>query len=261
MNVEVRDASWAVDARRIVDTVNLNARPGELIGLIGPNGSGKSSLLRLIYRMYTPCGGTILLNDRDIWTLSAKMVAQSEAVVAQENASDFDFTVEEIVLMGRTPHKKLFDLDTLEDDEIVNEALSRVGMVSFSQRNLNTLSGGEKQRVLVARALAQQAQLLVLDEPTNHLDICSQLETMELVRSLGVTTILALHDLNLAATYCDRLYLLKSGQVVACGRPHEVLTPMLIESVYDVHAEVNTHPLNGQLYILFTSKSGSRRSF
>jgi iron complex transport system ATP-binding protein len=198
----------------------------------------------------------ILLDERDIWTMSAKVVAQYEAAVPQENVSDFDFTVEEIVFMGRTPHKRLFDLDTVEDDAIVNDALSRVGMQSFAQRIFRTLSGGEKQRVLIARALAQQAQVLVLDEPTNHLDIRSQLEILELLRSLDVTTIVALHDLNLAAAYCDRLYLLQSGRVVACGQPCDVLTPMLIESVYGVRAEVETHAPNGRLYIIFSLNSG-----
>lgn len=252
MKVDAQGVSWSVNAQRIIDEVYLFAESGEFIGLIGPNGSGKSSLLRLIYRMYPPDGGMILLDDRDIWDMSAKSVAQAEAVVAQENVSSFDFTVEELVAMGRTPHKSLFDLDTVEDDRIVHNALSRVGMESFMQRLFRTLSGGEKQRVLIARALAQQAKVLVLDEPTNHLDIRSQLEILELVRSLRVTTIVALHDLNLAATYCDRLYLLQSGHVVANGSPRDVLTPSLIESVYGVSAEVETRRSNGRLYILFS---------
>ncbi|MDD5467700.1 MAG: ABC transporter ATP-binding protein [Anaerolineales bacterium] len=252
MNIEVRGASWSIDAKRIVDTISLRAQTGEFIGLIGPNGSGKSSLLRLIYRMYPPDGGLVLLDGHDIWKMSGKVLAQYEAVVAQENVSKFDFTVEEIVFMGRTPHKRLFDLDTAEDDAIVYDALCRVGMQSFTQRIFRTLSGGEKQRVLIARALAQQAKVLVLDEPINHLDIRSQLETMELVRSLGVTTIVALHDLNLAAAYCDRLYLMQSGRIVAQGHPSTVLTPPLIESVYGVRAEIQTRPPGGRLHIIFT---------
>jgi len=251
MKVNVDNASWAIDSKNIVDGIRLEVQSGEFIGVIGPNGSGKSSLLRMIYRLYHPTSGLILLNERDIWSLSAKEVAQNEAVLPQESIGDFDFTVEEMVFMGRTPHKKLFDVDTKEDDSIVKYALSRVGMDSFAQRIFRTLSGGEKQRVLIARALAQQAKVLILDEPTNHLDIRSQLEILELLRSLKVTIIIALHDLNIAATYCDRLYLLQTGQVVAHGQPQDVLTPAIIESVYGVRAEVEVRQPAGLLHIIF----------
>lgn len=256
MKVKVDNASWAVESQKIVDSVQLEIQSGEFIGVIGPNGSGKSSLLRMIYRLYHPVSGLILLNERDIWSMSAKEVAQNEAVLPQESISDFDFTVEEIVFMGRTPHKKLFDVDTKEDISIVKYALSRVGMDSFAQRIFRTLSGGEKQRVLIARALSQQAKVLILDEPTNHLDIGSQLEILELLRSLKVTIIIALHDLNIAATYCDRLYLLQTGRVVAHGQPQDVLTPIMIESVYGVRAEVETRQSTGRLHIIFSLNGG-----
>lgn len=255
MKVKVDNASWAIDSKNIVDGIHLEVQSGEFVGVIGPNGSGKSSLLRMIYRLYHPTSGLILINERDIWSLSTNEVAQNEAVLPQESIGDFDFTVEEIVFMGRTPHKKLFDIDSKEDDSIVKYALSRVGMDSFAQRNFRTLSGGEKQRVLIARALAQQAKVLILDEPTNHLDIRSQLDILELLRSLQVTVIIALHDLNIAATYCDRLYLLQAGRVVAYGQPQDVLTPVMIESVYDVQAEVGIYQPTGRLYIIFTSKN------
>lgn len=252
MKIEVDGASWSVEAQQIINDVHLHAQPGEFIGLIGPNGSGKSSLLRLIYRIYPPDAGVIRLDGRDIWMMSTKEMARRTAVVAQERASDFDFTVDEIVMMGRTPHKGLFDRDTDEDEMIARDALARVGMLSFARRDFRTLSGGEKQRVLIARALAQHARVLVLDEPTNHLDIRYQLEILDLVRSLGVTTIAALHDLNLAAAYFDRLYLLQAGRIVAHGRPIDVLTPLEIEAVYGVRAETEVHPLTGRLHIVFT---------
>ena len=257
MKVEARGLSWSVGAKRIVEAIDLNAKPGESIGIIGPNGSGKSSLLRLIYRIFTPESGTILLDEHDIQKMNAKEVARCVAVVAQERASDFDFSAEEIVRMGRTPFKGLFDRDTPEDDLIVWDALKRVGMLPFARRDFYTLSGGEKQRVLIARALAQRAKILVLDEPTNHLDIRYQLEILELVRSLGVTIIAALHDLNLAAAYFDRLYLLQGGRIVAQGQPREVLTPMQIKSVYGVHAEVEIRPSTGRLYIVFQGVAAS----
>lgn len=181
------------------------------------------------------------------------------AVVMQERTGEFDFSVFEIVLMGRNPHKKMFDRDTEQDFQLVQEALQRVHMESFAQRSFLTLSGGEKQRVLIARALVQQARFLVLDEPTNHLDIHYQLSILELVKHLGVTTIAALHDLNLAAYYCDRLYVLKQGGLVAAGTPAQVLQPDLIRTVYGVWSEVKLHPLTSKLTITFLPESSVAR--
>jgi iron complex transport system ATP-binding protein len=235
--------------------VTLSAADGEFVGLLGPNGSGKSSLLRTIYRLIKPQAGAILLDDDNVWQLSAREVARRMAVVTQEHTGDFDFSVFEMVLMGRNPHKGMFDRDTDNDFQLVQEALHRVDMASFAQRSFLTLSGGEKQRVLVARALVQQARFLVLDEPTNHLDIHYQLSILELVRQVGVTTIAALHDLNLAAYYCDRLYVLKQGQVVESGTPEQVLRPDLIREVYGVWSEIQTHPLTGKPTITFLPDS------
>jgi iron complex transport system ATP-binding protein len=196
-----------------------------------------------------------LLDDDNVWQLSAREVARRMAVVTQEHTGDFDFSVFEMVLMGRNPHKGMFDRDTDNDFQLVQEALHRVDMASFAQRSFLTLSGGEKQRVLVARALVQHARFLVLDEPTNHLDIHYQLSILELVRQVGVTTIAALHDLNLAAYYCDRLYVLKQGQVVESGTPEQVLRPDLIRKVYGVGAEIRIHPLTGKPLITFLPDS------
>lgn len=251
MKVEVANVSWSVAGAQIVREVSLRCPPGSFVGLIGPNGSGKSSLLRTIYRVLQPDAGRILLDAEDVWRMSARKAAQRIAVVLQEHGGEFDFSVHEMVLMGRSPHKNLLDRDTTEDMRIVDEALSKVGMSAFADRSFLTLSGGEKQRVLVARALAQQTRFLVLDEPTNHLDIHYQFEVLDLVRGLGVTTIAAMHDLNLAALYCDQIYVLKDGQVVASGPPEAVLTPQLIYAVYRVRAEVAPHPISGRLHVVF----------
>lgn len=251
MRVDVEGASWAAGGRDIVNSIDLAAEQGEFVGLIGPNGSGKSSLLRLIYRLYPPKMGLIRLDERDIWKMSTKEVARCAAVVAQERATDFAFRVDEIVMMGRIPHKAVFDRDTVEDDMIVQDALARVGMLEFAESDFHALSGGEKQRVLIARAIAQRAKVFLLDEPTNHLDIRYQLEVLDLLRSFEVTTIMALHDLNLAATYCDRLYLLQKGRIVSKGTPREVLTPSQIESIYGVVTEVDVHPTTGRLHVAF----------
>jgi iron complex transport system ATP-binding protein len=255
MHLHAEHVSWAVATQHIVDSVTLSAADGEFVGLLGPNGSGKSSLLRTIYRLIKPQAGAILLDDDNVWQLSAREVARRMAVVTQEHTGDFDFSVFEMVLMGRNPHKGMFDRDTDTDFQLVQEALHRVDMASFAQRSFLTLSGGEKQRVLIARALVQQARFLVLDEPTNHLDIHYQLSILELVRQVRVTTIAALHDLNLAAYYCDRLYVLKQGQVVESGTPEQVLRPDLIREVYGVGAEIRIHPLTGKPLITFLPDS------
>jgi iron complex transport system ATP-binding protein len=227
-----------IEGKRLVDSVLFDLQPGEFLGLVGPNGSGKSSLLRTIYRVLKPIAGQVVHLGDDVWKLSARDAARRTAVVAQERMGEFDFTVRELVLMGRTPSKGLLDGDSTADHQIVADCLAEVGMAHCATRQFLSLSGGEKQRVLVARALAQQARFLVLDEPTNHLDIRHQLELLELVRRLRTTTLAALHDLNLAARYCDRLVMLSGGRVAAVGSPAEVLTAERIGAVYDVRADV-----------------------
>lgn len=253
MKLEVNEVAVAIASRRIVNEVSLEVAPGEIVGLIGPNGSGKSTLLRSVYRLLKPVAGYVQLGGDDVWHLSAREAARRTAVVVQETPSDFDFTVREVVEMGRTPHKGLLEADNARDAQIVQDALVRVNMADFVERSFNTLSGGEKQRVLVARALAQEPKLLVLDEPTNHLDIRYQLEILNLVRDLGITTLVTLHDLNLAATYCQRLYMLSNGRIATAGAPAAVLTPDWVRSVYGVDAHCGVHPITGQLHLVFTA--------
>ena len=251
MRVQVDEVCWSVDGQPILNDVSLEIEPGSLVGLIGPNGSGKSTLLRCIYRLHRPDSGTITLDGKDLQALGSRESALRTAVVLQEYPTDFQFTVEEIVSMGRNPHKGMFDMDNDQDYRVVRDALDRVGMTNFTSRNFNTLSGGEKQRVIIARTLAQQAQFLVLDEPTNHLDIRYQLETMELVKGLGITTLAALHDLNIAASYCDAIYVIDGGKIVASGPPQHVLQPDLIQEVFGVGSSMITDPLTGRPRITF----------
>ncbi len=234
MRLSVADVTVELDGATILAGGGLVVETGEFVGLVGPNGSGKSTLLRTIYRALRPQAGAVRVGGADVWDLSARASAQRTAAVVQESASDFDLTVVEVVAMGRNPHTGSFDRETRADRELCGEALRRVDMTDFADRDFATLSGGEKQRVFVARAIAQESRLLVLDEPTNHLDIRSQLELLDLVRSLGVTTIAAMHDLALAAAHCDRVYVLEAGAVVACGAPHDVLTADLVARVFGV---------------------------
>lgn len=251
MKLDVEQVAVDLSSRRIVAEVSLTVAAGEVVGLIGPNGSGKSTLLRSVYRMLRPAAGVVRLSGDDVWRLSARESARRTGVVVQETPSDFEFTVVEVVAMGRTPHKGMLAQDTQADAQIVAAALQRVQMDGFAERQFSTLSGGEKQRVLVARALAQQPQFLVLDEPTNHLDIHYQLEILELVRSLGITTLVTLHDLNLAAAYCQRLYLLREGRIVASGPPAQVLTPALLREVFLVEVIIGQHSATGVLQLSF----------
>ncbi len=255
MQVEVKHVAIELAGQRILHGVSLHVESGELVGLVGPNGSGKSTLLRSVYRMLRPIAGRVLLNTDDVWKLSARESAQRTGVVVQEAPTDFEFSHRELVSMGRTPHKGIVSRDTSEDDTIVTDALQQVQVLGLAERPYITLSGSEKQRVLVARALAQQPKLLVLDEPTNHLDIQHQLELLELVQSLGITTLLTLHDLNLAAAYCHRLYMLFQGEIVAEGTPEEALTPERIQHVFKVQSVVGRHPLTGGLQLFFVPLS------
>jgi iron complex transport system ATP-binding protein len=251
MTIYVQNVSFTVGGRTVIQEVNLTVREGEIIGLIGPNGSGKSTLLKHVYRVLKPEEGMVYLYDKDIYELTARQTAQHMAVVSQETQAAFDFTVQEIVMMGRSPHKRLLESDTKQDYEIVHRALQYVGMEGFCERSFLTLSGGEKQRVLIARALAQQANLLILDEPTNHLDIHHQLQIMDLVKNLGLTVLAALHDLNIAAMYCDRIYVLQAGQIVASGTPEEVFRPQLLQDVFHVQSDIIVHPITGKIHITF----------
>ena len=224
---------------------SLQVGAGEFVGLIGPNGSGKTSLLRCAYRFSKPAQGEVLLAHQNVWKQTAKWCAQRIAVVLQEFPDAFGLRVDEVVAMGRTPHKGLFDGDTLYDQQRVQTVLESVGMQGFEDHAFATLSGGEKQRVILARALAQQPQLLILDEPTNHLDPRYQLELLRLVKRLKIGTLASIHDLNLAAAFCDRLYVINHGRIVASGTPQDVLTTELLRNVFDVEALIDEHPLHG----------------
>jgi iron complex transport system ATP-binding protein len=257
IRLRLADLDLAIDGHPIVTGADLEVAPGEMVGLVGPNGSGKSTLLRAVYRMVRPAAGRVLLDDDDAWQLPSREVARRAAVVVQEPPSDFDFTAREVVAMGRLPYKGLLDRDTAADAGLVADALAQVGLAEVGDRPFATLSGGEKQRVLVARALAQQSRLLVLDEPTNHLDVRYQLEVLDLVAQLGITTLVALHDLNLAASYCQRVYVLQDGAVVVGGAPDEVLTPSLVLRVFGVWADRWVHPATGRAQLAFSSPPAS----
>ncbi|MFE6222740.1 ABC transporter ATP-binding protein [Streptomyces sp. NPDC057854] len=267
MRVDIDVLTVEIAGARLVEEVTLSADGGQVVGLVGPNGSGKSTLLRCVYRALRPTAGTVRLGGEDLHSLSAREGARRLSALPQEAVTEFDFTVAEVVAMGRLPHQGPVARTTDEDRKACEAALLRVGAGHLADRGFLTLSGGEKQRVLIARALAQQPRVLVLDEPTNHLDIAQQLEVLALVRDWGsprtepgdgVTVLTALHDLNLAALHCDVLYVIHRGRIVASGAPHEVLTPALLAEVFGVRAHRVPHPETGAVQLLFDRLPSSR---
>ena len=251
MRLEVKGLTFSYGEKDTIKDVSIQVRKGEFVGLIGPNGSGKSTVLKNVYRGLIPDQGSILLDGENLLKMSYRKSAQKMAVVGQENEVPFDFSVEEIVAMGRSPHKKIFDIDNAHDKEIVHHALEHVGMERMAKKNYLNLSGGEKQRVIIARAIAQESDFMILDEPTNHLDISYQMQVFDFIKRLNVTVLSAIHDLNLAALYCDRIYVLKKGKIVLCGTPEEVLTPEHIYDIYGTSSSVIKHPITGKMAITY----------
>ncbi|WAC68594.1 ABC transporter ATP-binding protein [Microbacterium sp. SL75] len=251
MTLETREVRWTRGGALVVDDVSIRPEPGSTVGLLGPNGSGKSSLLRLLQGAARPDSGQVLLDDRPLGEWRRREMARSVAVVTQHAETDADIVVRDVVRLGRTPHRPVWGGSTTGDEAAIDAALERVGLTDKADRLWHTLSGGERQRAQIARALAQEPRELLLDEPTNHLDIRHQLDVLALVAALRVTSIIALHDLNLAATYCDSVLVLRAGRVVAAGTPAEVLTPALIADVYEVKARVIPDAETGRSTILF----------
>ncbi|MEV0247123.1 ABC transporter ATP-binding protein [Nocardia sp. NPDC050712] len=250
MTLRALDVSWTRSGRLVLDGVTLDPEPGATVGLLGPNGSGKSSLLRLMAGLDRPDAGRIRLGGDEIHTIPRRAVARRVALVGQHADTDLDLTVHDVVRLGRIPHRGLFGGDPVADATAIDRALLAAGLADRAAERWHTLSGGERQRSLIASALAQEPRELLLDEPTNHLDIAHQLEILTLVRALPVTAILALHDLNLAAMFCDVLVVLQAGRVVATGAPARVLTEELIAEVYHVRCRV-VDTDEGNLSVLF----------
>ena len=247
--VALREASLRVDA-------------GEVVGLAGPNGSGKTTVVRVASRSLRPESGRVLIGGRDPYAVPARAAARLVAVVPQEVLPAFEFTAREVVRMGRTPYIGTFGGSAAEDERRVREAMATAGVEELGDRLLGELSGGEKQRVILAQALAQDAPVLLFDEPTTHLDLRHVVEILETLRALagdGRAVLSVFHDLNLAAATCDRLVVLDGGSVVANGAPEDVITPVLLREVYGVEADVQPHPVTGKPTVYVTPGSPSLR--
>lgn len=250
MIIDIKNLDVVLGKKPILNNISLEFEHEKFTGIIGPNGSGKSTLLKCIYRVLKPNSGAIYLDGNALERYTIKETAQKQAVLAQHNYTNFDFEVIDVVLMGRSPYKKVMESDNVEDYNIAYESLRLVGMEHYAHQSFNILSGGEQQRVMLARALTQQTECLILDEPTNHLDIKYQIQLLNIVKNRGKTVVAALHDLNIAALYCDKLVAMKNGEILKIGSPDEVLTTAFIYQMYEVKADVLKRK-DGRLLIVY----------
>lgn len=236
--IRVSNLSYELNDRRILNSVNMSLSDGQFVGIIGPNGSGKTSLLKHIYRVLPVRDRTVFINGKDINSMSVQETARFMTVMKQENELAFDYTNLEMVLMGRTPHKKVYEGNNKEDVDLAMDALKYVGMEMVKDRLFSTLSGGEKQRVLMARSLVQDTEVFILDEPTNHLDVYYQWHLMKLIKKLGKTVLAVFHDLSIAMEYCDYLYVLDGGEVVKKGFFDQVMDSELLHEIFHVDGDI-----------------------
>ena len=261
MSLQVKNLDYQIDGKSILEQICLEVKDGEFVGLVGPNGCGKSTLLKNIYRTYKPGRGTVFLNEKDVLDFSFKKMAGEMAVMAQENHVEFDFEVRDMVMFGRYAKKKFLQGDSAEDKKLREKCLKEVGLSGYEHRSYLSLSGGEKQRVLLARVLMQESAFIVLDEPTNHLDVSYQYQIMDILKGQDVTVFSSIHDLNLAALYCDRIIFMYQGKIVDYGTPEEVLTKENIREYFGIEAQITTNTATGKRQIYYLPgwiKSGKR---
>lgn len=251
MKLNIENVTYSINAKLIVDGVSLGIREGEFVGLVGPNGCGKSTLLKNIYRVYQPDSGKVFIDGKDVSRMSNRDTAREMSVMQQENNVEFDMSVFDMAMLGRFAHQKMFGNDMAREREIVRAALKEVGMDGYEERSFLSLSGGEKQRTLVARALVQQAELIILDEPTNHLDIGYQYQIMSILKKQKLTVFSSIHDLNIASCYCDRIILMKAGKIVDTGTPQEMFVPEKIKLLFGVDTLVTVNSATGRPNIVF----------
>ena len=243
--------SFQVEQKELIHQITLEIPEGSFVGLIGPNGCGKSTLLKTIYRVNKASEGTVYIENQEMSTMSNREVAKRMAVVTQENEISFDFSVMEMMMIGRYAHRNIFSNRDSGDEQLCLDALDAVGMLDFQNRSFLTLSGGEKQRVLIASAFARKSKLIILDEPTNHLDIGYQFLIMDIMkRHEGTTIFTSVHDMNMAMRYCDYVIALDKGNIVSTGKPQEVITNRLMHDLFHVNVRIHVNE-DGTRYIQY----------
>ncbi len=252
--LEIENLNFGYETKTVLENISFKVKQGEFISIIGPNGSGKSTLLKLLSNIYNPKSGTILIQGKNIKDYKRKELAKKMALVPQNTVTDYEFLVEDIVLMGRYPYIGRFEKEKDEDYHIVDEALKLTNTYNLKKRRINEISGGELQRVIVAKALAQNPDILLLDEPTSHLDINHQMEILRLLKNLnqkkGTTVVLVIHDINLASRYSDRILLLNNGSILGIGQPSEVVNKPNIEKAYNLKVAIERNPITDSIHII-----------
>ena len=244
--LNVNQLTWSADQTPILQDISFEIPKGAFVGLIGPNGAGKSSLMRCLYGVNQPESGKIFLHGQNLLELSAKQQAQQIAVILQEHSQQMGLNVWDVVAQGLTPHKGLFSWTNKQDLKQIDDALEKMDLTEKMLQPFEQLSGGEKQRVMLARAHVQNPQLLIMDEPTNHLDVHYQIDMLNMVKNMGISVLASIHDLNLAAAFCDYLLVIDGGRIVKQGLPKDVLTEQLISDVFKTCVKVDKHPLSKQ---------------
>lgn len=239
MDLTCKNISYSIKDKQILKNVSLNVSGNKFFTILGPNGCGKTTLLKTIYRVLKPASGEILLNNKNIESIRLKDSAKEMAVVAQFNEINFDCNVEDIVMLGRSPHIHFLQSEKQNDFDIVKDALRDVGMLDKANRSYSSLSGGEKQRVALARAIAQKPSLLLLDEPTNHLDIKYKLEILHIIKELNINVLAVLHDIQLTCKFSDCLFLMKGGEIKYEGIPRQTVTESSMKDVYGVNCKIS----------------------
>jgi iron complex transport system ATP-binding protein len=252
----INQLSWSINNKFILKDISLHIRKGEILGIIGPNGAGKTSLLRCLINQKgilknTDIKGSVYFKNKSILNYSTKEVAQNFALVMQKPEPIFSLTVQDVLKMGLLPHKSLFSIENDHDREVIKNALNKVGLSHMLHSDFSKLSGGEQQRVLIARALVQSPAILILDEPTNHLDVYYQHQLLNLINQLNITVIMTVHDLNLASAYCQRLLLLDKGTIVCDGTPNEVLTEKQLTNVFGLSCQQDINPVTSSRRVSF----------
>jgi iron complex transport system ATP-binding protein len=263
--LSVLEVSAGYGSRPVLSGVTLNVAPGEFVGLIGPNGCGKTTLLRVIGGVLAPSAGRVLMRGVELSRIGRRELARTMACLPQDVQLDVPFTVREVALMGRSPHLRGARWETHADHEIADRAMRLADAAELADRPITEISRGERQRAFIAMCLAQEPELLLLDEPTNHLDVGHQLSTLDLIRQLnrrdGLTVVAVLHDLNLAAEYCDRLVVLHQGRVGAEGPPREVVTSEMVARVYGAAVTVADNPVSRQPHLMLAAGMNCRKDF
>lgn len=251
MRLNVKKLDYFIEGTRILDGVSIGVNEGEFVGLIGPNGCGKSTLLKNIYKTYKPARDVVFIDGKDVMTLTSREMAREVSVMAQENSVEFDIEVMDMVMYGRYSHRKFLEGEKKEDAQLCRRRIREVGLEGYEHRSYLSLSGGEKQRVLLARALVQESRLIVLDEPTNHLDVRFQYLIMQTLKNQDITVFASVHDLNIAAMYCDKIFLMDQGKIVKTGTPKEVITEENIERIFKVKSQVTVNEITGKIQIYY----------